>query len=124
MGRCSPRGSSRGQVQHPVLQGHGHVRRRDVDLVRLHPHAVPHLGDRHPGNLGQDLRQHAVGPGRHVLYQDKAHAGVVDRFCKSGKGLQPAGRGADPHYLRPGRREAFSVRLAAGGSRLGDGSRG
>ncbi len=80
-----------GQAQHALLQTHGDARGRNVDAVRLHPHAVLHLGDRHPGDLGQDFRQHAVGPGGQVLHQDETHAGVQGQILQK-LGKRPPGR--------------------------------
>ena len=113
------------EVQDPGCQAHDHFRGADIHVVRLDLLAVFDFDDRHPGHPGEDLGQQAVGPGRHVLNQHKGHPGIDGQVLQQpDEGLQTAGGGADPHYLRTRGRVAFFVRLAAGGSRLGDGGRG
>ena len=65
-------------------------------MIRLHPHVIPGLVDRHDGGPGQDVDEHARMGGVEVLDQDKGQPGVVRQGAKKlSESVEPSRRSAD-----------------------------
>jgi hypothetical protein len=93
----APRRGRESQVL--VVENDVPVRRRDVDDVRLDPHAVLDLADRERRLAGEQLDEQALVSGRQVLRDHVRHPRVGREVrYEDTQRLEPAGGSADAHH--------------------------
>ncbi len=81
------------QVQGAVQDGHVLVARDDIDAVRLDPHAIFDLDDRHGRAALEQFHHHALVGRVEVLDYDKSHPAACGHAAEEQfQRLQPSGR--------------------------------
>jgi hypothetical protein len=87
------------EMQHAMQQGQVAVGRNDIYRIRLGPHPILDLDDRHGGFPLEQFDHHVLAGRVEVLDDDKSQAAVGrHRPQERPQGFKPAGGGADADY--------------------------